>query len=187
MHSSADLADEHKLITALTDALTDGVAGQGTGVDVARIEMLVDALAACLGQLHIVKEERALFPLLQSRGVPKDHAVVAALLDQHESGRAYLRRLRSVCTWVRANRAGAVDELRTLVAEFGGLVNEHVRIEDEYFYEMAKRQLSADDEASLGRAFAALDESIGGNAIRAAARKALRDVGIPPPVDFPDA
>lgn len=173
MGSSPDIADEHQLITALIDALTECAAGQGTAIDVARVEVLADALAACMGQLHIVKEERALFPLLQSRGLPKDNVVVAALLDQHESGRAYLRRLRSVCTWVRANRTGAVDELRTLISEFACLVHEHIRIEDEYFYEMAKRQLLPGDEEALERAFASLDTSIGGPAIRENARRVL--------------
>jgi hemerythrin-like domain-containing protein len=181
MFASADLDEEHRLITALMDALHSCTSTKGQVLDVVRAEQLVDALANCLGQLHIVKEERVLFPLLQARGLPRDHAVVAALLDQHESGRAYLRRLRSACTWVRARREGAADELRTLAAEFRDLVHEHVRIEDEYFYEMARRQLLPEDLAPLERAFASLDEAVQGPAIRRRAREILDTAGPAPP------
>jgi hemerythrin-like domain-containing protein len=181
MLTTADLAGEHRLITALIDALQSRTAAPGRS-DISVTEMLVDALAACLAQLHVVKEERALFPLLQSRGLPRDHAVVAALLDQHESGRAYLRRLKNACGAVRAGQPGAAGELGTLVSEFADLVHEHVRIEDEYFYEMAGRQLLPEDHAPLERAFASLDESIRGPAIRQQARDALAAAGpVPPP------
>lgn len=180
MHTSDVLIEEHRLITALIDALSACTA-PGRQLDVALVERLVDALANCLGQLHIVKEERAFFPLLQARGLPKDHAVVAALLDQHESGRAYLRRMRGACTWVRAEREDAVAELQTMVAEFRGLIHEHVRIEDEYFYQMAQRQLLPEDIEPLERAFAAIDESVGGPTIRAFAREVLESAGLAAP------
>jgi hemerythrin-like domain-containing protein len=128
-----------------------------------------------------VKEERVLFPLLQTRGLPRDHAVVAALLDQHQSGRAYLRRLRHACDGVRGGQPGAAAELGTLAREFGDLVHEHVRIEDHYFYEMASRQLLPEDHEPLERAFAALDESVRGPAIRRQAREALAAAGVAVP------
>jgi hemerythrin-like domain-containing protein len=83
---------------------------------------------------------------------------------------------------VRAGRQGAVEEFCTLVAEFRGLVHEHVRIEDQYFYDMARRQLLPEDIAPLERAFASLDEAMHGPAIRQQARQALETAGLPPAV-----
>jgi hemerythrin-like domain-containing protein len=179
-HNAWELAEEHRLISDLTHALTARASGRGNVRSVAALESLVDALTACLVDLHIVKEERALFPLLQARGLPRDHAVVSALLSQHDSARVYLRRLREACSLARSGGRQATASLATLAREFGELIREHVRIEDEYFYALARRQLQPGDLDTLAGAFAAMDRAIGGAAIREEARRALGRPTKPP-------
>ena len=172
-HNAWELADEHRLISDLTHALTARAVARGNPKSIVALEALVDALTACLVDLHIVKEERALFPLLQARGLPRDHAVVSALLHQHESARVYLRRLREACSLARSGGREAAASLAMLAREFGELIREHVRIEDGYFYDLARGQLQPGDVDALADAFTAIDRAIGGGAIREEARRAL--------------
>ena len=181
-HGFGHLDEEHRIIEDLVGILAGRVAGDTLApADLDGIEVALDALGACMDGLHVLKEERVLFPLLQTRGLPKDHAVVNALLAQHESCRAYLRRFRDLCPAARLGDREVVRQLRADVQEFVGLVREHIRIEDGYFYEIAARHLQPADGEWLAARFAQVDATVDGDAIRTAGRLAASRARRNPP------
>lgn len=168
------LDEEHRLISDLVEALADCASHGGRPrVDLDRAAALVGAISGCLERLHVAKEEQALFPILQERGLTRDHAVVNALLAQHESGHVYLRKLRDLCDRARAGGRDAEEEFVAVARDFGELVREHVRIEDRYFYEVARDLLRPDDQPRLDAALARVEKAVGGPAIREHSRQVL--------------
>ena len=173
------LDEEHHLVAALADLLAACVAPSGDrrGPDLDGFDTALAALASCMDGLHVLKEERVLFPLLQSRGLTRDHAVVNALLTQHETARVYLGRLRTLSSGVRAGQRDALRQLTADLREFVALVHEHIRIEDDYFYRVAREHLQPADVERIGVEFQRLEQAVDGTAIRARCERVLRDAG----------
>jgi len=91
---------------------------------------------------HHVREEHALFPVLARHGMSQDQTVVHALLAQHDTGRAYCRKLRAAQARLLEGDAAAADEFVSHALGYCELIREHIRIEDEYFYELADQLLT---------------------------------------------
>lgn len=97
---------------------------------------------------HHAREERALFPVLARHGMSQDQTVVHALLAQHDTGRVYCRKLRADQARLAAGET-AVDDFVAHALGYCELIREHIRIEDEYFYELADQLLTEAEQRDV--------------------------------------
>jgi hemerythrin-like domain-containing protein len=102
---------------------------------------------------HHTQEEEILFPVLAQHGIGRDQTVVAALLAQHEAGRAYTRKMRAALEGLAAGDANAGDAFAAHAGGYTELIREHIRIEDSYFYGVATEILTHAEQESISEAF----------------------------------
>lgn len=116
---------------------------------------------------HHAKEEQALFPLLETRGIPRQGGPIGMMLLEHAEGRRLLGDLE---------RALASRDLPLLVASAGayaGLLKVHISKERSVLFPLGARKLSAADDVALEARFAEIERAGGGDALHAKFHAAL--------------
>lgn len=100
---------------------------------------------------HHHKEEEELFPLMEQRGVPKEHGPLGCMLHEHELGRDLTRAMEA------AANAGDAARFAQAADEYTVLLREHIFKENFVLFRIAERCLAADDDARLAERFRAAD------------------------------
>jgi len=105
---------------------------------------------------HHAKEEKALFPLLEAHGIPRQGGPIGMMLFEHQEGRDLVRGME---------RAIAARDLPGFVASAGvwaGLLRAHIAKERSVLFPMGARRLDAADDLALRERFAAIEDEAGG-------------------------
>lgn len=112
-------------------------------------------------QCHHVKEEKALFSLLETKGVPANGCPIAALVGEHRRGHALLDQLQAASARYKVGdgtvRPALINSLQSLV----DLYTQHIWKEEYLLFPMAQKVLAAGDYETLSRQFAAVESQIG--------------------------
>ncbi len=135
------LSSEHRVIEQVLDCL-EALANQSQSegrIDRARAEQVLEVLRTFADRCHHGKEEDRLFPVLIERGMPKHAGPVAVMLDEHRSGREYIRRMGE------ANAAGETAVFVRAANSYVELMRDHIATEDGVLFPMAESML--DDSA----------------------------------------
>ncbi|MBU0554229.1 PAS domain-containing protein [Myxococcota bacterium] len=157
------LVAEHELIERAMAVLEDEL-GKATAhqEDATRLARAVDFLLEFGDKLHNQKEEQLLFPLMESRGIPRHGGPIAVMLAEHQTERALLTRIQmELGQGDAATRAALIqagkDYLRVRA--------EHIWKENDVLYLMGRRVISEEDGAALLVGFERLNaESYGEDA-----------------------
>jgi hemerythrin-like domain-containing protein len=149
------LVDEHRGFKKMLDVL-DAIARRLDRHEAVPFGMVSDVIDffEFFADRHHGKEEDLLFPVLAEHGIGTDQTVVAALMSQHDAGRAYSRKMRDDLSRLQAG--GGVSASADLAAHARGyteLIREHIRIEDEYFYRLAEEVLTHAEKEAIFRQF----------------------------------
>ena len=102
---------------------------------------------------HHAKEEELLFPLLEQRGIPREHGPVGCMLREHVQGRKCLAEIRANVDAARDGSADASAAVRAAALDYVGLLRQHIDKEDNILFQMAIRALSPEDERQLAERF----------------------------------
>ena len=137
------LKDEHQLILRML-ALLEKMAlltAEGSFHDYRFYLDGVDFIRNYADRFHHAKEEDILFEALIENGMPRANSPGAAMLMEHDQGRAFVRGLEEA-----AGRAlnGEPGQDQAIVANALGyleLLREHISKEDEILYPLAERLL----------------------------------------------
>jgi hemerythrin-like domain-containing protein len=160
MTSAEVLLQEHRLIARMMSVI-DAIAARldaGHEVPLRALADVMDFSEHFTSNCHHAKEEHHLFPMLAAHGMNLDSSPIAALREQHEANHAYLREMRDALTRMRAGDPQGRQAFATSARDYGRLIREHMRIEDHYFQNVAA-MLSPDEEATLLRRMAAVDQA----------------------------
>jgi hemerythrin-like domain-containing protein len=135
------LVDEHKLILRLLDLLEfyAPLTAQGLYTNYRFYLDGVDFIRNYADRFHHAKEEDVLFVALVKNGMPRENSPIAAMLLEHDHGRAFVRAMEAA-----AQAALAGDSSRNLdIAEnalgYLQLLREHIAKEDTILYPLAER------------------------------------------------
>jgi len=135
------LKDEHRLILRMLALLEQNAARTeaGSGSDYRFYLDGVDFIRNFADRFHHAKEEDVLFEALVENGMPRANSPVAAMLMEHDQGRALVRGMEEAA---QRALAGEVDQEAALVSNARGyleLLREHISKEDEILYPLAER------------------------------------------------
>jgi hemerythrin-like domain-containing protein len=122
------------------------------------VEMMLDFSRNFTDRCHHAKEENHLFPSLEGKGMSRESGLVADLLNEHAEGR---RRLKAVDELLPAAGSGDKDAALSVALNlfaYRKLLEEHIAREDTVLFPMADSLLSAEDQDSLEKAFARVEE-----------------------------
>ena len=154
------LKDEHQLILRMLALLEKNAlrTEQGSFRDYQFYLDGVDFIRDYADRFHHAKEEDILFEALIENGMPRANSPVAAMLMEHDLGRAFVRGMEEAAT--RALQ-GASDEDAVIVSNARGyleLLREHISKEDEILYPLAERVLPAEKREAIVQGYRRAEE-----------------------------
>jgi hemerythrin-like domain-containing protein len=101
----------------------------------------VDFIRNYADRYHHAKEEDVLFEALVQNGMPRENSPVAAMLMEHDHGRAYVAAMEAAA---REALEGKEDRARTIADNalaYAELLRGHIEREDGILYPLAERVL----------------------------------------------
>jgi len=138
------LRSEHEVILQVAGAL-EALLDAGTG------SLELDSIGECITFIrlfadacHHNKEEDLLFPELEARGMPREGGPIAVMLDEHEQGRALVRKMVASLPAAQDGDAAALQGLESAGRGFIDLIRNHIFKENNILFPMADR--AVDDE-----------------------------------------
>lgn len=137
------LVAEHKLILRMLAILERNARATAAGTFREYRFYLdgVDFIRNYADRYHHAKEEDVLFESLVKNGMPRENSPVAAMLMEHDQGRAYVKAMEEAAMAALAgerDRDGAIAENALAYVE---LLKEHISKEDTILYPLAERLL----------------------------------------------
>jgi len=153
MQAIETLMREHELIEKALGLLETVVRGirAGDAMPKAFPEWMVGFIRNFADGVHHQKEELALFPLMEQRGVPKQGGPLGCMLHEHELGRALTRAMEE------AAASGELRRFADAAEEYIVLLREHILKENCVLFRIAERCLGTGDDETLVRQFHAAD------------------------------
>lgn len=152
----AIIAAEHRNMRHVSGAL--GVLGRGFAAGRAdetalhTVELIADYFEAYSNSFHHARESDVLFPRIQAR-TDRGGDVLARLYHDHEAAHAELVRLQHFATRPDRFRPDCLRELAAEIETFTTGLEEHLRLEEEECFPLARAVLTAEDWRVVDEAF----------------------------------
>jgi hemerythrin-like domain-containing protein len=140
------LVDEHRLILrmlAVLERQADLTAG-GSWPGYGFYLQAVDFIRNYADRFHHAKEEDILFEALVANGMPRQNSPVAAMLMEHDLGRAFVKGMESAATAALGGETGQNTVIAENARGYLNLLREHIGREDDILYPLAERVLPED-------------------------------------------
>ena len=135
------LVDEHRLILRMITLLEHNAPRTAKG-DYSNWQFYldgVDFIRNYADRFHHAKEEDVLFEALVTNGMPREHSPVAAMLMEHDQGRAYVKSMETAAREAQAGILGNELIIAENALAYAELLREHISKEDGILYPLAER------------------------------------------------
>lgn len=106
---------------------------------------------------HHGKEEDLLFPVLESRGIPRDGGPIGVMLYEHQVGRGLTKDMAGALTTARTGDATARMRFLQAARQYIDLLTNHIFKEDNVLFDMGDRMMNLDDQRTLTTQFCAVN------------------------------
>jgi len=135
------LVHEHRLILRMLAILEwkAELTARGADDDYRFYLMAVDFIRNYADRFHHAKEEDVLFEALVNNGMPRANSPVAAMLLDHDQGRAFVKALDAAATEALAGQPGHDREIAANALGYLNLLRDHISREDGILYPLAER------------------------------------------------
>lgn len=155
MRPTETLMHEHDIILLGIGAADREVSSiEATGqLHADRVEQMLDLFPNFADRCHHAKEEKLLFVRMGERGMPAQGGPVAAMLQEHEMGRRYLRAAAAALPQARVGDTAAIGQVKDALGGYARLLRAHIQKENMILFPMADRLFSAEDQRELEEAF----------------------------------
>jgi len=118
----------------------------------------VDFIRNYADRFHHAKEEDVLFEALVNNGMPRENSPVAAMLMEHDRGRAFVKAMESAALNALAGNAGMEGIIAENALAYAELLREHIAKEDEILYPLAERVIPATMRDSIIEGYTAAED-----------------------------
>ena len=150
------LKNEHRVIERVLDAMETQLSRP---IDANFFGDAIDFLRNFADGCHHAKEEKELFPVLESAGISREHGPIGCMLDEHEMGRTLIRKIESNIDAAGKGGAEAGSILRNAASAYIRLLRQHIDKEDNVLFVMADRALGPEEQDLMRGAFERADRS----------------------------
>ena len=156
------LEDEQKLILRVVRTLPEIQQRIDKGdVDREVLLSVVDFFREYAEKAHHAKEETALFPLLENRGVPSDACPIGALRNEHNQGRKLTKVLEDAVQRYGEGDSDATGQIAGYLRRATDFYTTHVWKGEFLLFPLARKVLSDSDQDFLLKEFISLDSKLG--------------------------
>ena len=135
------LVDEHRLILRMIALLEKNAprTAEGTFLDWQFYLDGIDFIRQYADRFHHAKEEDVLFDALVENGMPRENSPVAAMLMEHNKGRAYVSAMEAAVREAMAGLSGREALIAENALQYAELLRDHIAKEDDILYPLAER------------------------------------------------
>jgi len=137
------LVNEHKLIKRMINVLEKNSRKvlEESFSDYNFFLDAVDFIRNYADRFHHAKEEDILFTAMFDNGMPRENSPVAAMLMEHDQGRAYVKKMEEAAK--KSLNGGGAEPDKIVENAFGyiELLREHIDKEDNILYPLAERTI----------------------------------------------
>src|SRR6266702_6076825 len=137
------LVHEHQLIVRMLAVLEQKgtETGRGEYTNYRFYLEAVDFIRNYADRFHHAKEEDVLFEALVKNGMPREHSPIAAMLMEHDQGRAFVKAMETAALEALDRQPGREQIIADNALAYAALLREHIAKEDEILYPLAERVL----------------------------------------------
>jgi hemerythrin-like domain-containing protein len=149
------LRKEHEAILKMLGA-TEAAAHRiqsGGAVPGETLEGLLEFFRLFADQCHHGKEEDLLFPLLESRGLPRSGGPTGVMLHEHEQGRALVRQMAEAVEALKSGDASGAARWAQAGLGYAELLRAHIDKENNILFVMAENMLTPEEQKQLAADF----------------------------------
>jgi hemerythrin-like domain-containing protein len=153
------LRKEHEAILKMLEA-TERAAetmARGKSVPPQILSGILEFFQLFADRCHHGKEEDLLFPLLETKGLPRQGGPVGVMLHEHTLGRNLIREMADAAQAMEAGLESAPALWSQSALRYVDLLRSHIQKENNILFVMAERLLSDDEQAELAAAFEAVE------------------------------
>jgi len=167
MTPTEELKNEHQVILKVLRATRGELekAVREGRVDRAYFEKAIDFFRSFADRCHHAKEERHLFAKLVEHGLSAESGPVAAMLNEHERGRAWVWASARALPDAAAGKADALRVFSENLSFYIRMLEAHIDKEDYVLYPLADRLLTAEEQAQLSADFARVEKEETGEGV----------------------
>lgn len=127
-------------------------------------EFRLPSLAKCVVFLrlfadacHHGKEEDLLFPVLESRGIPREGGPIGVMLYEHQVARRLTQEMAQALDGGPSPDSAARERFRQAARQYIDLLTNHIFKEDNILFTMGDRVMASDDQDALAADFCAVN------------------------------
>jgi hemerythrin-like domain-containing protein len=113
---------------------------------------------------HHAKEEAQLFPVMESRGIPREQGPIGVMMDEHVAGRERIAAMEQAIDGAAKGETEAVQEFCYHARVYIEMLRQHIEKEDHCLFPMADEALTDSDQWRVLESSARADEANGGDA-----------------------
>ncbi|MDR3581384.1 MAG: hemerythrin domain-containing protein [Oryzomonas sp.] len=113
----------------------------------------VDFIRNYADRFHHAKEEDVLFAALVENSMPRENSPVAAMLMEHEQGRAYVRGMETAVNEAMAGLPGQEGDIAENAMAYATLLRDHIAKEDDILYPLAERVIPESMRPEIAREY----------------------------------
>ncbi len=149
------LRNEHEAILRMLDATEEAATRilHGWTPEPEILSGLVEFFRIFADRCHHGKEESALFPKLEEKGMPCQGGPVGVMLYEHDQGRALIRKMVESSESFGACDPVAAKAWAEAAHAYCGLLRLHIGKENNILFVMAERLLSDEEQEQLYSSF----------------------------------
>jgi len=139
MSATNQLREEHKIIEKVLKAmeLLILMLKEGKDVPVEILNDTVDFITNFTDRCHHSKEEDALFPALEEKGMPREMGPIAVMLREHEQARDIARALGETVTKYGEGNKEAKQSIIQFAVLYVGHIKQHIFKENNILFNIA--------------------------------------------------
>ncbi|HEU4430153.1 MAG TPA: hemerythrin domain-containing protein [Myxococcota bacterium] len=156
-----ELEHDHRAIEEVIELLAKTVRDANDATAFAFGAWALDFFRKFADACHHAKEEQALFPLLEQRGIPKRGGPIGMMLLEHAESRQLLAELDAALV------AGDRPRVDAAAGAYCALLRAHISKERGVLFPMGAHRLRAGDDDELVQRFAAIERGAGGGELHA--------------------
>ena len=153
------LIAEHNAVLTALQILEKAAAAPPESQASEHLEQLVDFFRGFVDRCHHGKEEIALFPELERRGVAREGGPIGVMLMEHEKGREYVRAIADELDRMRHGDAGATGRIREQAGAYCELLQAHIDKENSVLFPIADRLVPEDIAEQLAGQFEEIERT----------------------------
>lgn len=174
-----ELIKEHQAVELALQILNRIIAEIGQTREISDPHPLVqlfEFFSVFVDKCHHGKEEKLLFPALESMGVSRDGGPIGVMLDEHQQGRANVSNMKKAFAQYLNGDHDALRDLKEQADAYIALLTQHIEKENQVLFPMATGNLSPNKEAELEIGFNQIETEIIGAGKHEAFHRMLDDL-----------